>query len=87
MPCGVSALKKKTQHGVGADCAPDAKRTLSRVSLHTQGASASLILPRGALLLPLLQTAALDWAVGETVDGLKDAGLYNDTIIVYTSGA
>ena len=36
----------------------------------------------------LAMAAALDWAVGATVDGLKDAHmLYNNTIIVYTCRA
>lgn len=39
----------------------------------------------GACRTVLAMAAALDWAVGEVVDGLHDAGLYNDTIIVYTS--
>lgn len=39
----------------------------------------------GACRMVLAMAAALDWAVGELVDGLKDAGLYNNTIIVYTS--
>ena len=39
----------------------------------------------GACRTVLAMTAALDWAVGEVVDGLKDSGLYDDTIIIYTS--
>ena len=32
-----------------------------------------------------MQAAALDWAVGELVDGLKDSGHYDNTVIIYTS--
>jgi arylsulfatase B len=39
----------------------------------------------GACRTVLAMSAALDWAVGEIVDGLSDAGLYQNTVIVYTS--
>jgi arylsulfatase B len=39
----------------------------------------------GDCRLVLAMSAALDWAVGELVDGLMDAKLYNNTILIYTS--
>jgi arylsulfatase A-like enzyme len=39
----------------------------------------------GDCRLVLAMSAALDWAVGELVDGLMDAGLYNNSILIYTS--
>ena len=40
---------------------------------------------RGQCRTVLAMTAALDWAVGELVDGLMDNELYDSTIIVFTS--
>lgn len=39
----------------------------------------------GSCRVVLAMAAALDWAVGALVDGLKDAGHYENTIVVYTS--
>ena len=41
--------------------------------------------PWGTCRTVLAMAAALDWALGELEDGLKDSGLYNNTIIIYTS--